>query len=206
MTPTEGGNVRHAKRTGKLGRTSAHRKAMLRNLVTSLLDHERVETTHAKARELRRIADRMITLGKKGDLHARRRALSVLQDRGVAAKVFTDLADRFRERPGGYTRVTKLRLRVGDAAPLSIVQLVDGPAASAQKSAKAETPRRARKKKDDETGEAKGTRAGSRSRKGRAAAGETKGRGRKSSEAKPGARPKASAAKPRRATRTRKTD
>jgi large subunit ribosomal protein L17 len=178
---------------------------MLRNLVTSLLDHERVETTHAKARELRRIADRMITLGKKGDLHARRRALSVLQDRGVAAKVFTDLADRFRERPGGYTRVTKLRVRVGDAAPLSIVQLVDGPAA-VQKSAKTETPRRARKKKDDETSEGKATRAGSRSRKGRGAAAETKGRGRKSSEAKPGARPKASAAKPRRATRTRKTD
>jgi large subunit ribosomal protein L17 len=176
---------------------------MLRNLVTSLLDHERVETTHAKARELRRIADRMITLGKKGDLHARRRALSVLQDRGVAAKVFTDLADRFRDRPGGYTRVTKLRLRVGDAAPLSIVQLVDGPAAAAQ-SGKSETPRRTRKKKDGEKSEAKGAQAGS--RKGRAAAGETKGRGRKSSEAKPSARPKASAAKPRRAPRTRKTD
>lgn len=177
---------------------------MLRNLVTSLLDHERVETTHAKARELRRIADRMITLGKKGDLHARRRALSVLQDRGVAAKVFTDLADRFRERPGGYTRVTKLRLRVGDAAPLSIVQLVDGPAAATQKSAKAETSRRTRKKKGDDASEAKATRAGSRG-KGRGAAGEAKGRGRKGSEAKPGARPKASAAKPRRATR-RKTD
>ena len=176
---------------------------MLRNLVTSLLDHEQVETTHAKARELRRIADRMITLGKKGGLHARRRAQRVIQDRDVAAKVFTDLADRFRERPGGYTRVTKLRQRVGDAAPLSIVQLVDG---ASQKSVRAETPRRARKKKDEETGETKATRAGMRSRKGRATAAETKGRGRKSSETKPGARPKASAAKPRRATRTRKTD
>jgi large subunit ribosomal protein L17 len=172
---------------------------MLRNMVTSLMEHERVETTHAKARELRRIADRVITLGKRGDLHARRRALQVLQDKGVAAKVFTDLADRFRERPGGYTRVTKLRQRVGDAAPLSIVQLLDGPdeAAKAPKS----EPRRARKKKDDEGAEAK-TR-GSRSRKGRGAD-EPKARGRKGSETK-AARPKASAAKTRRSTR-RKTD
>lgn len=178
---------------------------MLRNLVTSLLDHERVETTHAKARELRRVADRIITLGKKGDLHARRRALRVLQDRGVAAKVFTDLADRFRERPGGYTRVTKLRQRVGDAAPLSIVQLVDGSAAATPKRAKTETPRRARKKKDEGTTAVKKARGASRSRKGRDDA-EPKARSRKSKEAKSGARPKVSAAKPRRASRTRKTD
>jgi large subunit ribosomal protein L17 len=172
---------------------------MLRNMVTSLMEHERVETTHAKARELRRIADRVITLGKRGDLHARRRALQVLQDKGVAAKVFTDLADRFRERPGGYTRVTKLRQRVGDAAPLSIVQLLDGPEETA-KAPKSE-PQRARKKKDDEGAEAK-TR-GSRSRK-RRGADEPKARGRKGSETK-AARPKASAAKTRRSTR-RKTD
>ena len=122
--------MRHRKRSGKLGRTSAHRQAMVRNLVTALFEHERVETTDAKARELRRVADRMITLGKRGDLHARRRALRVIRSKEVASKVFTNLADRYRERPGGYTRVIKLRTRVGDAAPMSIVELVDAEPAS----------------------------------------------------------------------------
>ena len=117
--------MRHAKQGGKLSRTSAHRKAMLRNLVTSLLDHERVETTDAKAKELRRLADRMITLGKRGDLHARRQALSVIRKRETTAKLFEELAERFRERPGGYTRVVKTRRRIGDAAPMSIVELVE---------------------------------------------------------------------------------
>ena len=116
--------MRHRNYGGKLGRTSAHRKALLRNLVTALLDHERIETTHGKARELRRVADRMITLGKRGDLHARRQALAVIRSREGTGKVFGDLAERFRSRPGGYTRVLKLRTRVGDAAPLSIVELV----------------------------------------------------------------------------------
>ena len=119
--------MRHRNRGGKLGRTSAHRRALVRNLVTALLDHERIETTHAKARELRRVADRMITLGKRGSLHARRRALRVIQRPEVAAKVFGDLAERFRDRPGGYTRVVKLRDRVGDAAPVSLVELLDRP-------------------------------------------------------------------------------
>lgn len=118
--------MRHRNYGGKLGRTSAHRKALLRNLVTALLDHERIETTDAKARELKRVADRMITLGKRGDLHARRQALTVIRSREVTGKVFSDLAERFRSRPGGYTRVLKVRTRVGDAAPLSIVELVDG--------------------------------------------------------------------------------
>jgi len=117
--------MRHAKQGGKLSRTSAHRKAMLRNLVTSLLDHERVETTDAKAKELRRLADRMITLGKRGNLHARRQALSVIRKRETTAKLFEELAERFRERPGGYTRVVKTRRRIGDAAPMSIVELVE---------------------------------------------------------------------------------
>ena len=120
--------MRHANYGGKLGRTSAHRNALFRNMVTSLLEHERIETTDAKAREVRRIAERMITLGKRGDLHARRHALRVIRSRDVAAKVFGDLAERFRERAGGYTRVVKQRVRVGDAAPLSIVELVAGPA------------------------------------------------------------------------------
>jgi large subunit ribosomal protein L17 len=117
--------MRHRNAGRKLGRTSAHRIALLRNLVTSLLDHERIETTDAKAKELRRIADRMITLGKRGDLHARRQALRVVQSRDVTSKLFSTLADRYRERPGGYTRVLKLRTRVGDAAPVSMVELVD---------------------------------------------------------------------------------
>lgn len=122
--------MRHRRRHGKLGRTSAHRNAMLRNLVTSLLELERIETTDAKAKELRRVADRMITLGKRGDLHARRQAAAVIRSRGVTAKVFGELAERYRERPGGYTRVLKTGTRTGDAAPLSIVELVDGAASS----------------------------------------------------------------------------
>lgn len=117
--------MRHRVHARKLGRDQAHRKAMYRNLVTSLLEHERVETTDAKAKEVRRLADRMITLGKKGDLAARRRALSVIRERDVTAKVFDELADRYKDRPGGYTRVLKSRVRVGDAAAMSIVELVD---------------------------------------------------------------------------------
>jgi len=117
--------VRHRRRRGKLSRPSAHRSALLRNLVTSLLDHELVETTDARAKELKRIADRMITLGKRGDLHARRQAASVIRTREVVSKLFGGLAERYKARPGGYTRVLKSRIRVGDAAPLSIVELVD---------------------------------------------------------------------------------
>lgn len=117
--------MRHRVHARKLGRTSAHRLAMYRNLVTSLLEHEKVETTHAKAMEVRRLADRMITLGKKGDLHARRRALRVIREKDVTAKVFGELAERYRTRPGGYTRVLRTRQRVGDAAEMSIVELVE---------------------------------------------------------------------------------
>jgi large subunit ribosomal protein L17 len=97
----------------------------MRNMVTSLLEHERIETTDAKAKALRSLADRMITLGKRGDLHARRQALRVVRDKQVTAKLFGDLAERFRDRPGGYTRVIKLGNRIGDAAPVSIIELVE---------------------------------------------------------------------------------
>ena len=117
--------MRHRKAGRKLGRSSSHRGALLRNLVTALLEHEQIETTDAKAKELRRVADRMITLGKRGDLHARRQALAVVRSREVAGKLFGPLAERYRERPGGYTRVLKLRTRIGDAAPISLVELVD---------------------------------------------------------------------------------
>ena len=117
--------MRHRKSGRKLNRTSSHRKAMMRNMVTSLLDHERIETTDSKAKELRRFADRMITLGKRGDLHARRQALSVIRSKEITAKLFDELAERFRDRPGGYTRVIKLGNRIGDAAPISIIELVE---------------------------------------------------------------------------------
>jgi len=117
--------MRHRKAGRKLGRSSSHRGALLRNLVTALLEHEQIETTDAKAKELRRVADRMITLGKRGDLHARRQALAVVRSREVTGKLFGPLAERYRARPGGYTRVLKLRTRVGDAAPISLVELVD---------------------------------------------------------------------------------
>lgn len=117
--------MRHRKSGRRLGRDSSHRKALFRNMVTSLMQHERIQTTDAKAKELRGFADRMITLGKRGDLHARRQAAGFLRDQAVTSKVFGELADRYRERPGGYTRVIKVGHRVGDAAPVSIVELVD---------------------------------------------------------------------------------
>jgi large subunit ribosomal protein L17 len=138
--------MRHRVRSRKLSRTSAHRKAMFRNMVTSLLEHERIETTDAKAKEVRRIAEQMITLGKRGGLHARRQALRVIRDRRVAAKVFDDLAERYRERPGGYTRVLKLRVRPGDAAAISLVELVDGTPSQPPAEEKPATKKKAAKK------------------------------------------------------------
>ena len=116
--------MRHGKSGRKLNRSSSHRLAMFRNMVTSLLDHERIYTTHAKAKELRRWADWMITLGKRGDLHARRQALQVIRDKSVVHKLFTDLAQRYQARSGGYTRTVKVGFRVGDGAPLSLIELL----------------------------------------------------------------------------------
>jgi len=136
--------MRHLKSGRKLNRTSAHRKALLRNLVTSLLEHEQVRTTDAKAKELRRVADRMITLGKRGSLHARRHALSYIRSKTVVKKLFDEVAVRFKERPGGYTRIIKLGHRHGDAAAMSVIELTDhGEAAKAEAEKKRE--RRARR-------------------------------------------------------------
>ena len=112
---------------------------MYRNLVTSLLEHGRVKTTDAKAKGVRSLAEKMITLGKRGDLHARRRAMRVIRTRDVAAKVFDELAERFRDRPGGYTRIMKLGIRSGDAASMSIIELIgaDEDSNKAPKQAKA---------------------------------------------------------------------
>jgi large subunit ribosomal protein L17 len=98
---------------------------MMRNLVTSLLEHEKITTTDCRAKELRKVADKMITLGKRGDLHARRQALQVVRDSKVVAKLFDRLAPRYQDRPGGYTRIIKLSNRVGDNASQSIIELVE---------------------------------------------------------------------------------
>ncbi len=129
--------MRHKNQRGKLNRTSAHRKALLRNMVTSLLEHEQIETTEAKAKVLRRLADQMITLGKRGTLHARRQASSVIRSEDVTSKLFSTLAERYRGRAGGYTRLIKSGMRIGDAAPMSIIELVDRPEQSATAEQKA---------------------------------------------------------------------
>lgn len=117
--------MRHRKRGRQLGRNSKHRLALFRNLVTSLLEHERIETTEAKAKELRGITDRLITLGKQGTLHARRGALRVLRTKQSVKKLFDDVAKRFSARDGGYTRIIKTRQRPGDAAKLVAIELVE---------------------------------------------------------------------------------
>jgi large subunit ribosomal protein L17 len=119
--------MRHRVAGVKLGRSPAHRRALFRNLVTALLRHEVVRTTDAKAKELRRWGDRMITLGKQGSLHARRRAATLIRQQSVLKKLFDEIAPRYASRQGGYTRVVKLGRRHGDAAPLSLVELVDRP-------------------------------------------------------------------------------
>jgi len=116
--------MRHKYHKKKLGRLTAHREAMMRNMVTSLLKHERITTTDTKAKELRRLAEKMITLGKQGSLHARRQALAVIRERATVEKVFGEISDRYRERPGGYTRIIKTGFRLGDNAPESIIELV----------------------------------------------------------------------------------
>jgi large subunit ribosomal protein L17 len=117
--------MRHRKAGRRLGRTSSHRDAMLRNMVTSLLDQERIVTTVAKAKEARRITDQMITLGKRGDLHARRQAMAYIRSKSVVAKLFDQLSAQYSERNGGYTRIIRTGTRLGDAAPMAILELVD---------------------------------------------------------------------------------
>lgn len=116
--------MRHKKRGRQLGRDTDHRRALFRNLVTSLFEHERIETTAAKAKEIRSIADRMITLGKQGDLAARRRAAAYLMKPETVSKLFAEIAPRFTQRQGGYTRLIRTRLRIGDGAKMAVVELV----------------------------------------------------------------------------------
>jgi len=117
--------MRHGCAHRQFGRDSGHRKALLRMLVTALLKNEKIETTSAKAKEIRPLAEQMITLGKRGDLHARRQALSFIQDESVVSGLFTQIAPRFASRNGGYTRITMTRTRPGDAAPMAVIELVE---------------------------------------------------------------------------------
>ncbi len=116
--------MRHKIAGRKLARSSGYRRALHRNLVTALLGYEKITTTEAKAKEVRGLAEKMITLGKEGDLHSRRQALSFIIDKKVAEKVFAELAPRYAERPGGYTRITKLGPRLGDRAAMVQLELV----------------------------------------------------------------------------------
>lgn len=131
--------MRHRKKGRQLGRQTKHRWALFRNLVTSLLDQERIETTGAKAKEIRGFTDRMITLGKEGTLPARRRALSFLRSKAVVSKLFSDVAARFKDRSGGYTRIVKTRRRIGDAAEMVAIELVSRPDLTTKKKTETRT-------------------------------------------------------------------
>jgi large subunit ribosomal protein L17 len=125
----------------KLGRTTSHRKAMLRTMVTSLLKYEKIQTTDLKAKELKKVADKMISLGKRGDLHARRQAAAYVRERDMVGKLFGEMSERYKERAGGYTRIVKSGYRAGDNAPMSIIEFVRNAGAEKPKK-KALTPKK----------------------------------------------------------------
>lgn len=128
--------MRHRKASLKLNRTTSHRLAMFRNMVTSLFKHERIRTTGPKAKELRRLAEHLITLAKRGDLHARRQALAVIREKDVVHKLFDEANEKFGHSAGGYTRIVKLGRRAGDAAPMSLIELIVPEAGGKKKSKK----------------------------------------------------------------------
>lgn len=117
--------MRHNKSGRRLGRKPDHRQHMMKNMVTSFFENEKITTTVTRAKELRKLVDKMLTLGKRGDLHARRQALRVINDQKVVAKLFEMIAPRYTERPGGYTRIIRLENRQGDNAPMAIIELVE---------------------------------------------------------------------------------
>ena len=150
--------MRHRKAGRNLSRGTSHRLAMLRNMMTSLFRHEQLETTDAKAKELRPLAEKMITLAKRGDLHARRQALSVLKDKGVTHRLFDELKDRYLARQGGYVRIVKKDSRKGGGAPISVIQLLpeEGAKKKAKKKAKKEPSANRGKTKSKEVKEGGG--------------------------------------------------
>ena len=117
--------MRHNKSGRRLGRKPDHRQHMMQNMVTSFFEHERITTTVTRAKELRKLVDKMITLGKRGDLHARRQVLRVIHDQKIVVKLFEMISPRYTNRPGGYTRIIKLENRPGDNAPMAIIELVE---------------------------------------------------------------------------------
>ena len=142
--------MRHVKAYRKLGMNTSHRKAMMRNMVTSLIEHERIETTDKRAKEIRRLAERMVTLGKRGDLHSMRLSLKTIRTKTAAKKLFDELAPRFKEKQGGYTRIVKTGRRVGDNADMAILEW-SVQAADVEKAAKKETKKETKKAAKKET-------------------------------------------------------
>ena len=146
--------MRHRKASLKLSRTTSHRIAMFRNMVTSLFKHERIRTTGVKAKELRRWAEHLITLAKRGDLHARRQALAIIREKDVVHKLFDEAGEKFGNSAGGYTRIVRLGRRAGDAAPMSLVELIV-PGAGAEKKGKKKTTKASAGKKKAQAKEEK---------------------------------------------------
>jgi len=142
--------MRHLKSGRQLSRNSSHRWALMRNLITALLREEKIQTTDPKAKELRRWVDRVITLGKRGDLHARRQAAAIIFDKTVVKKLFDTIGPRFKDRPGGFTRIIKLGIRHGDAAQMALIELVGGEANAAATSGGAKKGRRARRREREQ--------------------------------------------------------
>ncbi|MBN1365220.1 MAG: 50S ribosomal protein L17 [Syntrophaceae bacterium] len=142
--------MRHGKSGRKLGRTSSHKEAMLRNMVTSLIKYERIRTTDTKAKELKKLAEKMITLGKKGGLHARRQALAVIRDKEMVGKLFGELTERYRNRAGGYTRIVKAGYRYGDNAPVSILEFISAEKKKEKTKQKTKTKAKAKAKEKSE--------------------------------------------------------
>jgi large subunit ribosomal protein L17 len=138
--------MRHLKSGRQLSRNSAHRWALMRNLITALLREEKIRTTDPKAKELRRWVERVITLGKQGSLHARRQVLAIVQDKAVVRKLFDTIGPRFKDRPGGYTRIIKIGIRRGDAAQMSVIELVGAEAEKEAPKGGAKKGRRARRR------------------------------------------------------------
>ena len=140
----------HGKAGRKLGRTSSHKEAMFRNMVTSVIKHERIRTTDSKAKEVRKLAEKMITLGKKGNLHARRQALAFVRDKALVSKLFGELTERYRQRAGGYTRIIKVGYRFGDNAPVSILEFIPEEKKKEKAKPKAKGKTKAKAKEEEE--------------------------------------------------------
>jgi large subunit ribosomal protein L17 len=170
--------MRHGKKVKKLGRTQSHRKAMLANMAASLLIHNIIRTTEAKAKEVRKLAEKLITLGKRGDLHAHRQVYAVIKDRKLVKRIFDEIAPKFKEREGGYTRVLRLGIRKGDGATLAVVELLLEKAPTEEKKGKKD--KATKKAKPEKTKEPKAK--GVKKEKAKAKPAQTRGAGKEKVE------------------------